>query len=223
MPIHINLLKETLLEEEMRRRDPVKRAAFIGGFLIALSLVWFSSDWLEFKLTQQKKEQVDIEIDSHTNEYSQVQLNLKKIADSQHRLDALLQLNTNRFLQGNLLNALQQTYVPHVQLLRLRLDQTFAYKEGSPDKTNSYGTVAGRPATSTQRATLIVDAKDTSPSPGDQVNHYKEAIARQDFFKSGLDLTNSIKLSTLSSPQLGVDGKSFVQFTLECRFTDKTR
>jgi len=70
---------------------------------------------------------------------------------------------------------------------------------------------------------LTVDAKDTSPSPGDQVNHYKEAIARQDFFKSGLDLTNGIKLSTLSSPQIGVDGKSFVQFTLECRFADKTR
>ena len=223
MPIRINLLNETLVEEDMRRRDPVKRAAFIGFFLVAVSLVWFSSDWLEYKLTQQKKEQVDIEIDSHTNEYSQVQISMKKITEGQHRLDALLQLNTNRLLQGNLLNALQQVYVPHVQLLRIRLDQSFAYKEGSPDKTNSYGIVAGRPATSTQHTTLILDAKDNSPNPGDQVNRYKEALVRQDFFKASLEPTNAVKLTTLSSPQSGLDGKPYVQFTLECRFSDKTR
>jgi hypothetical protein len=222
MPIRINLLNETLAEEDMRRRDPVKRAVFIGFFLAAVSLVWFSSDWLEFKLTQQKKEQVDIEIESHTNEYSRVQVSLKKIAEGQRRLDALLQLNTNRFLQGNLLNALQQTYVPHVQLMRLRLDQTFAFKEGTPAKTNDFGVVAGRPGTSTQHATLTLDAKDTSPK-ADQVNPYKEALTRQDFFKAGLDTTNGVKLSTISSPQSGVDGKFYVQFTLECCFFDKTR
>lgn len=56
MPIRINLLNEALAEEDMRRRDPVKRAIFIGVFLVAVSLVWFSSAWLEFKLTQQKKD-----------------------------------------------------------------------------------------------------------------------------------------------------------------------
>lgn len=224
MPIRINLLNETLAEEDMRRRDPVKLAAFIGFFLIAVSLMWLSSAWLEFKLTQQKKEQVDIEIASHTNEYSQVQVSLKKIVEGQRRLDALGQLNTNRFLQGNLLNALQQTCVPHVQLMRLRLDQTFALKEGSPAKTNDSGVVvAGRPGTSTQHATLTLDAKDTSPNPGDQWKTYKEALARQDFFKSCLDTTNGVKLTTQSAPQSGVDGKFYVQFTLECRFSDKTR
>ena len=46
MPIRINLLSEALAEEDLRRRDPVKRAIFIGVFLVALSLVWFSSTWL---------------------------------------------------------------------------------------------------------------------------------------------------------------------------------
>jgi len=53
MPIRINLLAEALAEEDLRRRDPVKRAIFIGAFLVALSLVWFSSTWLESML--QKK------------------------------------------------------------------------------------------------------------------------------------------------------------------------
>lgn len=167
---------------------------------------------------------MDIEIDTHTNEYSQVRANLKKIADGQHRLDALLQFQNSRFLQGTLLNALQQIYVPNVQLVRFKLDQTFAYKEGTPDKTNSYGVVAGRPATCTQSTTLILDAKDSSPNPGDQVNRYKEALARQEYFRASLDPTNGVKLvTTPSAAQTSWGGKPYVQFTLECRFPDKTR
>ena len=223
MPIRINLLNEALAAEDLRRRDPVKRSIFIGVFLVALSLVWFSSGWLEHKLTQQKKSQLEIEIDAHKNEFTVVQANLKKIADSQRRLNSLLLVNTNRLLIGNLMNALQKVYVPNVQLLRVRLDQSFTYKEGTPDVTNTYGVSAGRPSTSTQRILLTMDAKDSSPNAGDQVNTYKEAFAKQEYFKSNLDRTNGIKLSSLSSPQTSWGGKPFVLFTLECRFTDKTR
>jgi len=222
MPIRINLLNEALAEEDLRRRDPVKRSAYAGVFLVALSLVWFSSTWLEYKLTQQRKGSVDIEIDSQTNDFAQVQFNQRKIADGTRRLDALLQINTNRFLQGNLLNALQQVYVPNVQLLRVKLDQTFSLTAGTPDKTNNFGVVAGRPATTTQHIVMTLDAKDSSPNPGDQVNRFKDALTRNPFFNLNFDPTNGVKLLTLSSPQTGMNGKPFVSFTLECRFSDKT-
>lgn len=221
MPIRINLLNEELAAEELRRRDPVKRAIFIGIFLVALSLVWFSSTWLEYKMIQQKKGQVEFEMDQHTNEFNQVVLNLKRITESQRRLGALLSLNTNRFLQGNLMNALQKVYVPNVQLLRVKLDQAFYYKEGTPNVTNTYGVIPGRPAVTTQHIVLSLDAKDSSPNPGDQVNHYKEALLRQDFFKSSLNSTNGVKLANLSSPQSNFGSKPFVLFTLECQFPDK--
>jgi hypothetical protein len=223
MPIRINLLSEALAEEELRRRDPVKRCIFIGFFLVVLSLVWFSTIWLDYKLTQEKKAQVEIEIDSHTNEYSVFLKEKNKLLDSEHRLASLQQLNTNRFLQGNLLNALQHIYVPNVQLLRIRLNQSFVYKEGTPDKTNSYGVVHGVSPSSTEQVTLILDGKDSSPNL-DQMNRYKELLTKLDYFKSSLSSTNGVKLSNLSSPQSSVvDNKPFVLFTLECRFTDKTR
>jgi hypothetical protein len=184
--------------------------------------VWFSSTWLEYKLTQQRKSSVDIEIDLQTNDFAQVQFNQKKIADGSRRLDALLQINTNRFLQGNLLNALQQVYVPNVQLLRVKLDQTFTQTPGTPSKTNDFGVVAGRPPTTTQHIIMTLDAKDSSPNPGDQVNRYKDALVRNPFLNSNLDPTNAVKLLTLSSPQTAINGKLFVSFTLECRFSDKT-
>ncbi len=222
MPIRINLLNEALAEEDLRRRDPVKRSIFIGVFLVALSLVWFSSAALEYKLTQGKKAQIEIEIDSHTNEFVQVQIDSKRIADSQRRLDALLQLNTNRFLQGTLLNALQQVYVPNVQLLRVKLDQSYTYKEGTQDKTNAFGVVKGIPTVSTEHITLTLDGKDSSPNL-DQMNRYKDLLSKLDYFKNNLDSSNAVKLLNLSSPQSSFGSKPFVQFTLECRFPNKAR
>jgi len=223
MPIRINLLAEALAEEDLRRRDPVKRSIFIGGFLVALSLVWFSSTWLETVIEKNGLNQIEQEIQSKTNDFLVVQGNLKKIADAQKRLDALQLLSNTRFLQGNLLNALQQIYVPNVQLTRLRLDQTYSVKEGSPPQTNAYTVLPGRPGVATERMTLVLDAKDFSPNPGDQVNRFKSSLATQSFFKSNLDPTNGIKLSNLSPPQSTFGSKPFVLLTLECRFSDKIR
>ena len=224
MPIRINLLAEALAEEDLRRRDPVKRAIFIGAFLVALSLVWFSSTWLEFMIEKKGLSQIHEEIMSKTNDYNLVQTNIKKIADTQKRLESLQLLSATRFLQGNLLNALQQIYVPNVQLMRMRLEQTYVVQPGSPAATNGYGVVMpARPGVATERMMLLLDAKDNSPNPGDQVNRYKSTLASQEFFKANLDQTNGVKLSNLSPPQSSFGSKPFVLLTLECRFPEKNR
>jgi len=223
MPIRINLLAESLAEEDLRKRDPVKRSIIAGGLLVAISLVWFSSSWLESFMANSKLSSIDGEIQSHTNDYSQVLANQKKIAEAQRRLDALQKLNTTRFLQGNLMEAFQKIYVPNVQVTRVRLDQNYAITPGSPAVTNSYGVVPGKLGSSVERISLAVDAKDLSANPGDQVNHYKDMLIGQDFFKTQLNQTNGVRLSNLSSPQSQGDTRPYVMFTLECRFLDKTR
>jgi len=42
MPIRLNLLAEAQAAEEARRRDPVKRAIWIGALLVSVVLVWSS-------------------------------------------------------------------------------------------------------------------------------------------------------------------------------------
>jgi len=219
MPIRINLLTEALAAEDLRRRDPAKRAIFIGALLVALSLVWFSSSWLEFKLAEQKYGQVQEEIRSHTNDYNRVVADIKDLNGNKQRLAALEQLNTNRFLQGNLLDALQHIYVPNVQLTRVRVEQNYIRKEKNPAK----GKVPEQPGSVTEQITLVLDAKDSSPNPGDQVNHFKNTVAALPYFKTSLNPTNEVRLLNLSAPQNGVNGTPFVQFTLECRFPDHTR
>jgi hypothetical protein len=219
MPIRINLLNEVLAEEDLRRRDPVKRAIFVGIFLSVLTLAWYSSTWLEYKLTQQSLNRVTDEMQSLTNDFNKVQADLKKISDGQRQLDALQQLSTNRFLQGNLMNALQQVYVSGVQLQQVKIEQGYTLVPGTADKTNEWGVVQrGRPFTSAQAVMLSLQARDSSSNPGDQVNPYKDALAKLDYFKSNLNPTNGVKLASLSAPQISASGRSYVIFSLECRF-----
>ena len=217
MPIQINLLAETLAEEDLRRRDPVRRSIYVGFLLVALSLVWYSSVWLQHIIAGSNLTQIEATIQDHNNDYNQVVDNLKKIADAHNRLDALHKLSAARFLQGTFLNSLQQLYTPNVQLTHLKLDQSYMHK-------STAGTQA-IPASSsvTEHIVLTLDARDFSPNPGDQVNHFKGLFGTQDYFKSRLDTNNAVSLVNLSPPQIMTDGKPYVMFTLECHFPDVNR
>ena len=223
MPIRINLLAEAQVAEDRRRRDPAKRVLFAGALLVAVALVWSSSLMLKEMLAKKDLALVQNEIQVRTNEYDRVQVSTKKIADAKNKVEDLKKLSAARFLQGSLLNALQQATVPGVQLTRLRVDQTYAFTEGTKSQTNRFGVVAGRPPVVTEKVVLTLDAKDSGPNPGDQVNRFNDAIAQQPYFQTMLDKTNGIRLASLSAPQTGPDGKPYVLFTLECRFPAQSR
>lgn len=224
MPIKVNLLAEALAVEDLRRRDPVKRAIFGGALFVALSLVWFSSIFVEHVVESQQLSSVQGQIQLRTNDFSSVQIKLKKIADTQKKLDALQKLSDSRFLQGTLMNAFQQLYVPNVELTRLRVMQTYNNTAGTPSVTNLYGVTPGRPPGATEHVLVTVDAKDFSANPGDQVNRFQDVLTGQDYFKNNLSATNGVRMANLSAPQSSFDNsKPYVLFTVECRFPDKTR
>jgi hypothetical protein len=220
MPIKINLLAEVLAEEDLRRRDPVKFAIYLGAFLVVLSLVWFSSIMLEHIMANQQYSQVTGEIHSRTSEYSSVQVKLKKIAEAQNKLNALQKLSHARFLQGTLMNAFQHLYVPNVELTRIRVDQNYLARAGTPSVTNLYGVTPGRPAMTVEKIAITLDAKDYSTISGDNVNRFQDALASEEYFKTNLSPTNGIRLANLSAPTSSFDGKPYVLFTLECHFPD---
>jgi hypothetical protein len=222
MPIRINLLAEARIAEEMRRRDPVKRSIIGGAFLVALALVWSSSLQLGKMLANKDLAGVQGEIQTRTNEFKQVMMDTSKMAETRGRLDDLQKLSDSRFLQGNLLNALQQATVPGVQLSRLRVEQTYLQTAGTPPGKRA-GNAPKRSPTTTEKIMVLLEAKDFSANPGDQVNKFKDAIARHPYFQTMLDKTNGLRLANLSAPQPGADGKTYVLFTVECRLPELTR
>lgn len=225
MPIRLNLLAEAQAAEDLRRRDPVKRALFLAGLIIALILVWSSYLQLRASLANSDVIRLEAQIGSHTNEFRQVLDNQKKTVEMNEKLRVLRVLAANRFLNGTLLNALQQTTAEDVQMLRLKVDQLYTVAEGTKTRTNDEGAVIkGRPPTTTEKTVLNLEAIDSSANPGEQVNRFKSVLATNVYFKGMLTQTNPVSLKNLSPPQVSpVTGKPCVIFTLECRYPEKTR
>jgi hypothetical protein len=223
MPIRINLLAEAKVAEELRRHDPVKRVIFCGAFLVALTLVWSSSLLLEGVLAKKAVTDRRTEIETRTNEYQHMVISQQKTIEVKQKLEAVQKWTDSRFLQGNLLSALQQAHVDSVRLTRLRVDQKYLYKEGTLPQNNANGVIPGRPGTVTEKIVVSLEARDSSANPGDQVNKMKDAVANQPYFKAALNKTNGVQLVNLSAPQLSSDGRPYVLFTLECNFPEVTR
>ena len=222
MPIRINLLAEAKAAEELRRHDPVKRVIFVGALAVALTLVWSSSLQLQTMLSKKEVSDRQTEVAARTNEFQHVLTDQKKTAAAKEKLNALKKMTNSRFLEGNLLNALQQVTVDGVRLTRLKVDQDYFPAAGTPSQTNKNGVILGRPSTVTEKIVVWLDARDSSANPGDQVNKFKEAVADQSYFKATLNKTNGVQLINLSAPQ-SVDGKTCVLFTLKCNFPEYVR
>jgi hypothetical protein len=223
MPIHINLLAEAQALEELRRRDPVKRAIWVGVGLVLVMLAWSCSLQLKAMLAKGELHRVTSQLSTRTNEFQQVLLNQTKLIQINRKLAALQQLTTNRLLHGSLLNALQQTTVDDVQLVRLRTDESYYLNEEVKPKTNANDhVIPGKPASVTERVVVTLDARDSGPNPGDQVNKLKHTVSESPYFQNALGKTNEVRLTNLSAPQ-AIDNKPFILFTLECRYPEKTR
>jgi hypothetical protein len=225
MPIRINLLAEAQALEDMRRRDPVKRAILGGIVLLLLMLAWSSSLQLKAMVVRSVVTRLEGQVRARTNEYQAVVENQRKLADVTYRLQSLQQLATNRLLHGTLLNAVQQATIDDVQLVRYRTEQSYQFAEEVKPKTNANNAIVpGKPATVTERIVVTLDARDSGPNPGDQVNKYKQSVTDGAYFQAMLGKTNEVRLTSLSPPQAGgADTRPFVMFTLECRYPEKTR
>jgi len=219
MPIRLNLLAEAQATEDMRRRDPAKRVMWVAGLLIALMLVWSSYLFFKSMLANKELGAVQIQMNTHTNQYQSVQDNQKKAAEIKMKLGALRQLASSRLLNGTLLNALQQTAGEDVQLTHLKVDQIYVSVEGTKPVTNTSKALPPKLASVTEKIVVTLDGKDLSPS-GDQYDKFKDALGSNPYFRGALGRTNGVTLKNLAT----VDpGKNFVQFTLECRYAEKTR
>ncbi len=212
--------------EELRRRDPVKRAALIGAVCVAGVVVWITSLMVEKIGMKSEISSLEQKIQSGSKDYKQVLDNQQSLVDGRQRLVALRQLSTNRFLIGNVLDALQKSTVDNVQLTRLKIDQAYAVTEASKPSTNTdTGSVSpGKPASALERTSLILTAKDSSGAAGDSIGRFQSALSRNGFFHPLItNRTNDFRLTTSLTPQVDADGRTFVAFTLESHLPDKSR
>ena len=120
---------------------------------------------------------------------------------------------------------MQQTLngVEEVHILKLKTEQVYAQTEEVKPRKDGTRLIPGKPASATERISIILDAVDSSAQPGGQVSAFKESIAAVPYFQSSLQKTNGVLLTSLSAPQNGPGGRPQVNFTLQCFFPEKVR
>lgn len=223
MPIRLNLLAEEQAAEELRRRDPVKRAVLIGVLVVAAVVLW--AVLLQFEIIRRGQQlgQLRVSINALTNQYHQVQAEVTKLEDIRFKLSALNKLATSRFLWATALNALQQTTVDDVQLTQFKGEQSYVTTEATKATTNEAGRfVPAKPATATEKIVLSLKAIDSGPGRGDNVLKYIGTLNQFPYFQAVLGKTNQIQLGP--PPKVGQEAEpKAVEFTLEGRLQEKTR
>lgn len=223
MPIRLNLLAESQALEDMRRRDPVKRALLVGIGLVTIAVVWSASLFVKAVAYKTEISSLEKVMEQHASQNKEVMNNLKQIGEIKQKLAALDKLSTNRFLVANLLNALQQTTMDDVQLARLKLDDTLILS----DEVKATPGHAARPASVTERPLLTLDARDSCAKPGDLIPKFQQKIAAAQYFDAMLNKADQervhLKEGSYREIQMGVDGRPFQPFSLECRFKEKIR
>ncbi|HZT23752.1 MAG TPA: hypothetical protein VFB55_12675 [Verrucomicrobiae bacterium] len=215
MPIRINLLAESRAAEEMRRRDPVKRGAVLGGVLVLACLGWAGVVAVSVSVARSTLASQQAAIATKTNAYQRVVAEQQALIRTRGRLTALARLADARFLQGNLLNALQHATVNDVQLTQLQLEQTYSLIEGPHGHTNDNHVC--------ENILLRLTARDSSPNPGDGVNRFQNAIAHESYFAAMLSRTNAVQLAAPPSAVQTDSDRPYVTFVLNCRFAEHVR
>jgi hypothetical protein len=223
MPIRINLLAEAQAAEELRRKNPVKRAIWIGGFLVCVVLLWVTKLQLDIFYEQKTYNGIEAEWKNKTAKYTAVTSERDKIADVNGKLAQLESLSTNRFLWAPVLNALQKAMVDNVQVTRLKGDQTYVMEEGHD--LGSGSTRRHIPGAMIEKVSLTIEAKDLRPTEQNYTK-FKESLCTYDFFAKRLQRRDGFVMDGILGA-LTVDpvdpSKQFVTFTLASHFPEVRR
>jgi hypothetical protein len=226
MPIHVNLLAETQALEELRRRDPVKRAIWLAGLAVFLALCWSVLLQLRTATAKSELQAMERRWESLEKPYEAASLNLKKTAEIEAKLNALTRLSTNRILWATVLNALQQTTVDHIRLTRIRAEQSFTIIPPVAAQKTSTRTIPAQPGASIEQATLLLDARDYGDPEDQNYNKFRQTLAQFPFFQEFLQRNDGFVFAGtvgMVTPDAKEPGRTFVPFALEARLPEVRR
>jgi hypothetical protein len=224
MPIRINLLAEAQEAEEIRRRDPVKRAIWATGTLVVLALLWAGVLQLRIAGAQSSLEKYEQEWAELKTDFEAIREQQKSIGELERKLAALDRFSENRFLWATVLDVLQQTVAEQVQLTQVRGEQVFrvtapvaARRSGSRDEP-------AKPGYSIEQIGILIEGRDHRHAQ-QNYNTYRMKLAEFPFFQTNLQRADAIRLTSLSQPVIHPSDpdRSFVQFSLQCQFPEIRR
>jgi hypothetical protein len=144
MPIRINFLAEQLAAEEARRRDPVKRALWAGGALVAVMILWSVSLQLRLVTARAGLSRYETKLAAMEADSKEARLDWAAAGELEKRLAHLQRYSTNRFFSATVLDALQQVVLDDVRVVQLQSAHTYSTNAQLTWKTNLVFPIASR-------------------------------------------------------------------------------
>jgi hypothetical protein len=132
MPIRINLLAEEQAAEEMRRRDPVKRALILGVLLIILMIGWIGITQVSVMAARGELGSLDGRLKKVDEGSRQAKADQVALADAEQRLRALENYSTHRFFWGTFLDNLQHVSLETIRLMEIKAEQKYVSGDVNP-------------------------------------------------------------------------------------------
>jgi hypothetical protein len=223
MAIRVNLLAEAQAAEEMRRKNPVKLAVWIASFFITVVLLWIVELQLEIGVSKKTYNALEQSWRDNNARYAAVTNNMAKMGLMEHKLASLDRLATNRFYWAPVLNALQQTMIDGIQVMRVTGVQKYEKEDARIVGTGaSAKRVAGAII---EEDSLFIDAKDFNPN-AQNYNKFKETLCNCDFFVKNLGRKDGFVLDgTLSAVTVEASdpNRQFVDFKLASHWPEVHR
>lgn len=220
--MRINLLAEEQETAELRRRDPVKRGAWIAAGLILLLLTWDGYLRLKLMLARSELSRRKVELQLLEKNSNEVAANAQKTGEIERTVGALRRLAVNRFLWALPLNALQNAVVDKIQVVRIKTAQGIVALPASKAVTNAQNVVIpARPAEKLERVSMTIQARDFGDPPA--ADQFIENMAAEPFFKEHLRKVDPIRLKDRAPAQVTQTDppRSYIPFTLECDYVDR--
>jgi len=226
MPIRINLLAEAQAAEEARLHDPVKQGIWVGGFLVALVILYILKLYANQLISASGFRNQEAQWTGPAGlsaKATAVSNNLSKIHLIDHRIAQLDRLSTNRYLWGTFLNTLQLNMLDDIQLTSIKTVEEYTVNPAIPPRTVDGKTVPGTNAFSVRKIVVTLDGKDWNYAQ-QSYERYRQCLSTNEYYnrlseRRGFRLANSLGLP---SPDGANPNRSFLPFTLECHYTETT-
>lgn len=235
MPIKINLLAEQIEERERRRRDPVKRALYVAGSIVALFVLFVGS--LQWTIMSRSGEISDLEASFQKleSDYKKALTLENDIQVNKNKNQALITYGRERFLWAPVLDELQFTMVGNLKVIQVTGSQKFLIEKQKDNRLDKEGILekAGSPGRSTEKSVFTIQALDYG-NGGDDWNHFEFKSLVESRFKARFFQTpeeenekaflGKVTMQNLSSPLIDpITGVRFRNLEIDCEFPQITR
>src|SRR4051812_4993318 len=125
MPIRINLLAEQQAAEEARRKDPVKRAIWVGSILIFITIVWAMMEHMDLSARRAELANLDTQFRKADESARRVRDRQAEAGDVEDRIRALEKYSTNRILWASALDAFQKASMEQIRFKSIDANQRY--------------------------------------------------------------------------------------------------